>query len=398
MKQNILENHQENVLIILNAIKKVMIIFLGPFLTAYFIQTSTDSIIVLSLFNIFSYSLLAVFSIIIGKIIKNTFKMQMFRIGVVLNFIYILTIIILNENIVNHLILISILYGLSSACYWFPFNLLIVNKIENSNRTKYFVKSSIISSLIGVICPLLLGSLITVTNYVFTAVLMLLLSLSQIYLSFVLKINCINNYSKFNLKTTWKKLKTSKEICCCLFAEFFIGMTISDGALDTVLVILILDSFNTDMNLGIITSIITFISMITLKMYGNYYKYKSDKNIILFSSVIPVITLLTLILIKSDLSLIIFNLCYVVFAKLLSTAREIRLFNIANGSIVNEANRSEFFSIRECILNLGRIFSYLLLLIAGISQQENILVLVMILLTISIFFLGFNINKVNKIQ
>ena len=39
---------EQNTIIIMDAIKKIMTIFLGPFLTAYFISTSTNSILNIS--------------------------------------------------------------------------------------------------------------------------------------------------------------------------------------------------------------------------------------------------------------------------------------------------------------------------------------------------------------
>ena len=39
---------EQNIIIIMDAIKKIMTIFLGPFLTAYFISTSTNSILTVS--------------------------------------------------------------------------------------------------------------------------------------------------------------------------------------------------------------------------------------------------------------------------------------------------------------------------------------------------------------
>ena len=55
----------------------------------------------------------------------------MFRIGVILNFVYIIAIITLKEKIIEHLGLISILYGISSSANWFSYNLFAINKIDN---------------------------------------------------------------------------------------------------------------------------------------------------------------------------------------------------------------------------------------------------------------------------
>ena len=195
-----------NIIIAINAMKKIMIIFLGPFLTAYFIKTSQESIIDLSIYYIFSYILLAIGSFIVASIIKNPFIISTttsnflyFSIFVIYHLLVIIilliTIIILKENIVNHLALISILYGISSSVYWFPYNLFVINKIDNDYRTEYTVKSKIVTSIIGVLCPILLGSIITATNYELTAIIILFISMIQIVLSFLIIPEKNNNLS-----------------------------------------------------------------------------------------------------------------------------------------------------------------------------------------------------------
>ena len=193
---------EDNIIITINALKKIMVLFLGPFLTAYFIKKSQESVVDLSIYYIFSYFLLAVGSFIVASIIKTKFRIGMFRIGVIFNFFYIMSIIILKEKIINHLEFISILYGISSSAYWFPYNLFVINKIDNSERTRYTVKSKIISSVVGVLSPILLGSLITVTNYELTALIILFISFIQIILSFMLSTEKEIKLSKFNLKNT----------------------------------------------------------------------------------------------------------------------------------------------------------------------------------------------------
>lgn len=387
-----------NIIIAINAMKKIMVLFLGPFLTAYFIKTSQESIIDLSIYYIFSYILLAIGSFIVANIIKNKFRIGMFRIGIILNFFYIMSIIILKEEIINHLGLISILYGVSSSAYWFPYNLFVINKIDNNYRTEYTVKSKIVSSIIGVLCPIVLGSIITVTNYELTAIIILFISLIQIILSFMLTPEKESSLPKFNLKKTWNQLKNNKQIRRMTIVEFFIGMNVSDGALEILMTILIFNSFKTDMNLGIITSITTILSMIFVNIYGKIYKKRNDKNIITISSILPVVSVFALLLWKNNVTVIVYNVCYVIFTSLLTLTREIRLFNLSDSYIVSKENQSEFFAIREGILNCGRIFGYLILLFAGLSGSQLVLNIVMILLTLSILIMGFNIRKIEKFE
>lgn len=253
---------EENIIIAINALEKIIGLFFGPFLTAYFIKISSKSIVDLSIYYIFAYIILALGSFVVASIIKNKFRVGMFRLGVILNFIYILSIIILKNKIINYLGLIAILYGVASSVYWFPYNLFIINKIDNNNRTKYTVKSEMVSSIIGVIFPIILGSIITITNYQLTATIILFISLTQIILSFMITPEKQADFPKFHLKQTLNKLKTNSQIKQMAIVEFFTGMSICHGSLEILLTILIFNSFKTNLNLGIITSITTVLSIL----------------------------------------------------------------------------------------------------------------------------------------
>ena len=389
---------EPNIIIAINAMKKVMILFLGPFLTAYFIKKSQESIIDLSVYYIFSYTLLGIGTFIVASITKNKFRVGMFRIGVILNFVYIRMIIILKEKIIEHLGLISLLYGISSSAYWFSYNLFVINKVDNKKRTEYTVKSKIVSSIIGILCPIILGSIITVTNYELTAVIILIVSIIQIVLSFMLLSENETNLPKFNIRESWNKLKDNKQIRRMSIVEFFIGMNVSDGALEVLMTILIFNSFKTDINLGIITSITTVLSMIFIHLYGKIYKKRDDKRLIIISSILPVLAVFILLIWRNNITIIIYNICYVIFTALLTLTREIRLFNISDSDIIDKNNQCEFWALREGILNIGRVVGYTMLLLAGLTGSQLILSIVMVLLTLSIPIMGFSITKIEKFE
>ena len=391
---------EANVIIAIDALKKIMIIFLGPFLTAYFIKTSSESIIDLSVYYIFAYLLLGFGTFIVASIIKNKFRIGRFRIGVITNFIYIMSIVILKDKVVEHLDLISILYGISQNMYWFPYNLFAINKIDNQERTNYTVKKNIIVSTVGVLCPILLGTIITATNFELTAIIILIISLIQIVLSFMLTPdeNTIT-LKKYDLLKSWKKIRKNKQIKKMFLVEFLIGFSVSDGALGTLITILIFNAFKTNMNLGIISSISTVLSMIAIKLYGKYSKNKSDKKALLISGIIPVISVFIVLVNTNNITIIIYSFCYEIFVNgILSLSRIIRLFNMSDSSIIQKDDQSEFFSLREGILNLGRIVSYAILLIAGVSANTVALNLVLIILTLSIPLMGYILKDIEKFE
>ena len=128
------------------------------------------------------------------------------------------------------------------------------------------------------------------------------------------------------------------------------------------------------------------------------YKNRDDKKIILISSILPVVSVLILLIWRNNITIILYNLCYVIFTALLTLTREIRLFNLSDSYIVNKDIQCEYFSMREGILNCGRIFGYSILLLAGLSGNQLVLNIVMVLLTLSILIMGLNIRKIEKFE
>ena len=387
---------EQNIIIIMDAIKKIMTIFLGPFLTAYFISTSTNSILNIAIYYIFTYATMALSTLVVAVLAEKRNRIKIFRIGIILNFIYILIIILLKEKIINYLPIISILYGISASCYYFPYNLFIINKVKNTERTNYMVKLFITISVVGILFPIIFGSIITITNYILTAVIVLFISLIQIILSFSITDNHNGDLEEYNLKKAWLELKKNKQVINCLAGEFFIGMNICNGALETVMVILILNSFKTNINLGIITSIATLLSILVVKIYGLIYNKRDDKKVIIISSIIPVISLIIFLILKTNTTVIIYKFSYVIFAEILSLVRKIKIFNLSNSKIVNKSNQCEFNAIREVTLNVGRVTGYTLLLLAGLTQSAVVLNIVTIILTLSLLVMSINLTKVKK--
>lgn len=387
---------EQNIIIIMDAIKKIMTIFLGPFLTAYFISPSTNSILNIAIYYIFTYAAMALSTLVVAVLAEKRNRIKIFRIGIILNFIYILIIILLKEKIINYLPIISILYGISASCYYFPYNLFIINKVKNTERTNYMVKLFITISVVCILFPIIFGSIITITNYILTAVIVLFISFIQIILSFFITDNHNGDLEEYNLKKAWLELKKNKQVINCLAGEFFIGMNICNGALETVMVILILNSFKTNINLGIITSIATLLSILVVKIYGLIYNKRDDKKVIIISSIIPVISLIIFLILKTNTTVIIYKFSYIIFAEILSLVRKIKIFNLSNSKIVNKSNQCEFNAIREVTLNVGRVTGYTLLLLAGLTQSAVVLNIITIILTLSLLVMSINLTKVKK--
>lgn len=382
-------------LIIINTIRKIIDIFLGPFLTAYFFKISTDSITIVSLYNIFSFLVIAVISIIVGSIIKGKYELKIFRLGMIIKFIQLMVLVILGKRVIDYIWLVGIISGISTITWSFPLNLLSATSISNEEKKEFVVYKTMFTNIVKVIVPVLFGSLISIESFERTAIIVLLLSIIQILLSYKLEYEDIKQKPKqrLNLIQEYKKLKTNRNVIQLFKTEFFQGMTY-EGALDTSITLLIIIVFNTDFNLGVVTSIISGLSIISSYMCRKIIKPENKKTTIFVSCIIPLLCTIVLLIVTNKYTIIAYSMVYTLFIQIISILKDINTLKLMNSEIINNSNRVETFVSLEIILGIGRIISYILLLMVGILGEVYLLKILIIILTLCIWFMGKNLLKI----
>ena len=386
---------ESNILIILDALRKIMNIFYGPFLTLYFIKISAESIAPLSYYYIISFLFLGIGSFIMGFIVRKKFQLEMFRIGIIINFIYVLAIILLKEDIVNHLCLIALLFGISASCYYYPYNLLLGKKVGNKIRSQYELNRKIVITITDVVAPIVLGGMITTTNFELTAFVILFMSLLQIIFSFFISPIENKNY-KFTPIKSLKTFMKNKNIINVFMIDFVRGLNISDSVLQVILTILIFNSFKTDFNVGIISSLSYVLVIVLEYLYVNKVKDKNNKLLLYSFSLIPIISLFLLSCYTNNFTLILYYFCYNGLVNVLLFLSTIKIFNVSNCREVRDDNLMEYWSIREFLLNMGRVTGYVLLFLVFICGGFNYLYILMMILTLSIFVLSYLLSETDN--
>lgn len=389
------EYKESNILLMIEALKKIIKIFLGPFLTAYFIKVSADSLVDISLYYIFNYAILGIGFFILGWFLKRRFHLETFRTGIVINFIYILVIVLLKEKIVNHIPLISLLSGISSCTYYFPYNLFASSKVKNTERDSYEMARKVLMTFVSIVIPILLGSIISTTNFQLTAVIILVVSILQIILSLLIEPLEIKN-KKYTPFSSIVVLFKNKDVRNMLLVDFFKGMNLSDSALDILMVVLIVGAFNSDFSLGLFTSLSSVLVIVMQYLYTKVFNKKHDKILVFFSSLIPLIALVIMLLFNNDITLIIYYFSYMIMINLLALIFDVRLFNISNCKLIKEKHFLEFWAIRELVLNVGRITGFTLVLIAGVLNWNWLLYVLLFIFTLTIMFAGILTGKVKR--
>ena len=383
----------ERAIMIIYGFMKLINVFLGPFLTAYFIKVSTESIVDISIFNISNYLFLAIFGIIAGYMVKKKNTLFVLRLGIIANFLCILFIIFLGEKITSYYGFVSFIYGFSSMFFYIPFDIVHAEAVDNKKRTNFELKLNTIKNMVSILGPVLLGATITIMNYQLTAIIILIFSLIQIIASFYLKPISIK-HNDYHIMRTLRTMLKRKAYRRMLIIQYLNGLTFSDSVLGTVITILIMLSFKTDFNLGIITSLTTLFSLIAIYLYSKFYKEKNDKKLLLVSGTIIFLSMLVLAIKITPGTIISYNMIYGILGTgILFFIYILRLFNLSKE--VPSDNKIEYWSICEFFLNIGRVTGFILLLTVSLVGLEYIVYL-FIFLSIVVLIFSMTLGTVEK--
>lgn len=395
MEQNMEKNTK--LLLIIHTIRKIIDIFLGPFLTAYLFKVAVENIKIISLYNIFSYIAIAIISLIIGRILKNKYEMLIFRIGVISKFIQLAILIILGDNVVNYIWVLSIIAGFSTETWSFPLNLFSSKLVSNDEKKTFIVYKTILSNLVKILIPFLLGSIISVKSFEATAIIILILSFIQILLSFKLKFKRTsrNENKKLNLIKEVNHIKNNIKLQRFYMMKFLKGMAY-EGALDTAVTLLIIMSFNSDFSLGIITSIISLLAMFSSYIYKRIKSREKMKKLIIISSIIMLISSIVLVFKTNIYTIVVYNLIFAFFLQFIMIAEEVQTLKYTNSDVINDSNRVETYVLLEMFLNAGRVISYILLFIVGIYDKLYLLEILIVFLVLSVVAESINLIKFDK--
>ena len=198
-------------------------------------------------------------------------------IGIVIRAIFILYTFLLGENLKINFVIVALIFGLSETLYWATHELIFIDVTNNNNRKDYMSIKKILSTIVKIVAPIVLGTSIELYSFSKVAIYIFVLSIIQIILS--LKIDSkefsINNKGEpYSLKKYISVLRENKNIRKFYGASFFFGIVLN--TLATIVTVITVMTFKTLFNLGVLTTIFSIFSIVSLFIY----KKIDSKNII----------------------------------------------------------------------------------------------------------------------
>ena len=381
---------------IIKLIRSAIYVFIDTFFAVYFFKLCNYEILPISIYYLVTYIALLLAFIVLRTAIKRNVKVPYYRIGISLLAVYLALILLLKDKARDCIILIAFVKGLSEGMYFYPSNVLDAEKISNETRAKYSGTINIISVLIGIIMPLVIGFALTYYSYTNIGKLFMLLIALIFILSFWVK-DVRYNSRDFNFKKFKKVIKTHPYLKDIFVIKSLSGFTFGGGSLGVIITLYSVIYFKTYQNIGILNSALAILSLITLSLYAYFVKPKSYQKIMNLSLIIIILSFLGLIIYPGTITLVIYLLLgntFLLFINMLFSNASVDVTN--NIEEIKKEFKAEYHLALEISLNICRIFSYVLFLLIGILGTKDTLYPIIIISLVSLCLLIFKLKKILK--
>ena len=352
-------------------INNVLYMFLNTFMVAYFVTLTNYDYKIISLYYIASFVFIMLTFLLLGKTIKEKMKVPIYRVGIIFYCIYILMIALLKEKIVDYYLYLGAFYGIVQGLFWSAGHSLINQNVADKSNSFISIRS-MISKTLKIIFPIIFGVSIELTSFSYIARIILILSFLQFSFSLLIKDEQTEEKKKYNLKEYFEYLKknTNKKM------KSFYKMVVCDGIvsylLETIITLMIVITFKENISLGILTTIYSVFSIVSVYIFQN--KLKNNKTILKISTLGVVLSIVLLLIDISKTTIILYNFISSVFLVLLRNNAEEKRYAIVNSDEkLKENYLVEHQIVSELSLNISRIVGYALLFVASLSINMVIL-------------------------
>lgn len=379
------------VLFSLRTLKNILTNFVDSFLVLYFLDVSDSNILPLGIYKL--VAIIAIYSVIFlaRNFAKSKHRANLMRIGILLDFVYFLTIILLKDKVVDYIYLVGLLYGLEEGFYFSVYNILESDGITNEERAKFAGTYTATESILSILFPLIFGSLIYATGFLKSLIAVFIIVIIRIILSFKYKDTNVPKSNKTNMKEYFQLTKEDKKFKQMYIVEFFNGLVYSEAAFSYIVTIYIIKVFSNSFSLGVFTSIFSIITFIIGILFAKFIKKEHYAKAIKISMIFTIVSLVFMIFNCNLVTIVLFNLFQTISKKLKNLITGNNQANLSNDSKIQKEYKTEYWLANETSLVIGRIISSSIFILIAYTDPTIMIIIY------ALFLILFTINSI-KLQ
>jgi len=376
-----------------HGVAMVAIIGCHVFVSTYILKISQD-LGVVGLYQITMFFSLTLTYYLIAAHCKQKRQLFFYRAGLTLYFLFFVAFALLKSRAVDYYLWLAMLYGIGAGLYWLPYTLYKADFSKENERCTFFSYETAIGKVVRILFPVSFGFLIWHTNsYVGLFIVTALMLAMVIPFSTCLDIDTADRNSAYDLRRLIVLLKGRSDLWNVYLGSFFCGISFF-GALNVLIVILIYLTTGSELNLGIITSLLP-VAGIASSLYVKRLKADSYGSVALSTAVLFFFSTLLLLWKISALTIIIFALCNAICIPILTILQNVYSYNVLEKHQEVKLRTAEHFVFREIWIMSGRAIGLsLLFLIPGISVDIWATKIVVVLLAAAVVLTAFFLQRI----
>lgn len=380
----------------IDILKNIINVYFDTFFVFYFFKVANYEVLPLAKYYLTLYLSIGIAFYLIRNVMKKNIKVPYFRIGISLQALYISMIMLMKDNIINHIYLVGLMKGFADGFYHFPKNILNSEKISNEDRQKFSGKINTINKISSIIIPLIMGVALTFIDYVNLGKIFFVLFIILFILSFAIKDERFN-IKKSDLKGFFKLLKNKPNLKPIFLIPFLTGFTYSSGVMGLIITLLKINNFKTNLYLGIVDSICAFISLVVCIIFTYKLKKEKFKPVLLVTGILCFIVLIVQSIWNNIFMLIAYLIVRFSCMLIINLISDNVLNNLSNIEEIKQDYKSEYYLLIDIIYSISRSLGYLLLFIICLTLGMDYIQYLLILPAVSILIQTFIVRKLVKL-
>lgn len=373
----------------LRVLKCILTTFVDSFLVLYFLELSDSNILPLGIYKLVAVAVIFLTIFSVRNIAKSSYRVTLLRIGIILDFVYFLTILLLKEKVVDFIYLVGVLYGLAEGFYFSVYNMFESDGIANEERAKFKGTYTSVKSILDMIFPLFMGTYIFTAGFLNAVLAVLGIVAIRIVLSFQFKDNNLPIENKTNLKEYSEIVNQETSIRKMYKMQVFEGLTYSEGAFSSIVMIYIIKIFSNSFSLGVFTALFSLVIALLGIMFAKVMKPQNYSRNIKISTVFTVTSLFIMIANCNMFTVVLFNFLQTISKNLTEMINSNNQFDLSNQEKLRKQYKVEYFVGLEFSIFIGRVISQSLFILMAFIEDTHIMMVVF-----AMFLILYELNSV----
>ena len=342
----------------------------AQFLINIYFWRITQDVKVLVIFNIvFAVAHVIAFMVAATSSKKHTAVLSL-QIGTLLQILYLLSVLFLQDSIVTYVILVAMLGGIAHGAYWFSDNLLKFDLTNPDNRLKFTGAYQSVKSAAGAIVPFVASLLVLSGGDVFhsyarvfiAAIICTLLVLAVSVLTLQTSTTADTNFA---FVTHSKKLWHSKNIRLACISTLLGQIAV---IIPTVLGLLLFIRNGSELSLGSYQLITVCVVIVTNYYMGTYFHREHYRKLLMYGGILNFLFIVILLISQSYLAILLYgvltSLCSFMLAPQYPMIQDALTMYCSSKEECQEI-RVEYIALQECFDGTGKVIGFLILLLIG---------------------------------